>query len=418
MPLAGLLGFLALSGSAMADTTNTTQVMSSYQTAIIPLEGGAQGFQAQSPNGNNLGAFQLGQAALQDAGYKNADGSWTATAQAQGVNSNTDFLNNPQAQIAADNAYNAKNTSYMGSSYLGTTDPYSGTTLDSGSLAYCSESLGAGGCKSYLATGVIPAVDLSQNPQWRNGGWQANLKTMSSTSTTDSGSVDVATTTNSSGTSSSTSVSGVFCDPAIAAMVQNQAATMIQSWTTLASRPETGYTLVGGQSVLEAAGLLTQGQPGYVGSSGLFGSAGGSYAQASCLSRLTNSGLNIVFAPPSIGNILSTLVQAACNEANALFSQVTAPISQSVYQAFSMNGLVPGLNLGSIGGTANISVGSGGSGLINVNGGATGSESYTPSTGWYATGTGSGSSMPANSYGNLFGSSSTSSTGIVPGGLY
>lgn len=397
LPPAAMAIMLA-SGVAVAATVT----MSSYQTALIPLEGGAAGFQATGSGGAYLGAFQLSQAALQDAGWKNADGSWTAQAQAAGVNSTADFLANDNAQIAADTAYNAKNVSYLGSTYtndLGTTDPYSGAALTSGSLTYCAESLGAGGCKSYLATGVIPANDLANNPSWANGGWQNNLKLMSSTSTSDDGSVDVNTTTSGTGSSAvtTTTVAGVFCDPAIMNQVVESSRTMADSWTMLASRPETGYTMLGGQSVLEAAGLLTQGQPGYVGTGGLFGSTGGTFGQASCLDRLTNSGVNIIFGPPSLGDILGTLEQAACNMATQLFTQITAPLDQSVNQAFDMNGLVPGLSLGSLGASASISVGSSGT---NV---------YSPDTGWYGTST----SSAATSYGSLFGGSS-----ITSGGLY
>jgi hypothetical protein len=400
--------FLVLMSTAAFAVT-----MNSYQAALIPLEGGPAGFAAQ--NGQYLGAFQLSTAALEDAGYKDSSGNWTALAASQGVTSDASFLANQDAQVSADDAYNAANVSYMSnySSLLGTTDA-AGTTLTSGALAYCSESLGAGGCESYLSTGNIPAADLADNPSWQNGGWQSNLAAMSSTSTTGSSDVAVTTTTTTGAdgsTTTSTSVSGVFCDPAIANQIAENGVTMVDNWTTLASRPETGYTLLGGQSVLEAAGLITPGQSGYVGSTGLFGSNGGTYGQASCIDRLLNGNLDLVFSPPNLSAILATLLQAACNEATQLFSQVTTPLSDDVFKSFSLDGVVPGMSLSGLDSSIGVSSSTGGSSSgINLST-TSGNYNYTPSTGWYG---GSPSTGSANSYGSLFGGAATPSSG----GLY
>ena len=191
-----------------------------------------------------------------------------------------------------------------------------------------------------------------------------------------------------------------YCDPAIQGQIMTNGKAQVDAWTTLASQPGSGYTMIGGQSVLEAAGLLQSGSPGFVGSSGLFGSGGGTFGQASCLNNLIGSGLNITFSPPNLDSILNMIEQAACHEVQSLLSQATQPLSASLYQAFSLNGAVPGLNLGSIVGGASISVGQNSNGgLVNLTNGNTGASlSYGPDTGWYGGG-GSGSTA---SYGSLF----------------
>ena len=227
-----------------------------------------------------------------------------------------------------------------------------------------------------------------------------------------------------------TASQGVFCDPAVMKQITDRGKAQADGWTTLASRPETGYTLLGGQSVLEAAGLLKQGQPGYVGQSSMFSSlaqsgsgtpfGGATFAMASCLDNLTKSSINIVFSPPSINGILGMLQQAVCSMATQLFAEVTAPLNQSVFEAFSMNGLIPGLNPGALGFGVSAGIQPGGQanggGLVNVSNGATGQAlSYSPDTGWYAGSGGysrfqggSGSRSGNNcSWGSLFGRQAT-----------
>ena len=410
--ISGLLVPLLLAGTALAQTSSTTVQMSSFQTALIPLEGGAKGFQGHNLSTNALGAFQLTPIALQDIGYKDASGNWTATAQAAGITSDNDFLNNPQAQVAADNIYNQKNVQYLGSAYnqyLGTTDPSSGATLTSGNLAYCAEALGAGGCRSYLSTGQVPANELAGNPSWANGGFQNNMNTMANTTLDGTGSVTVnssTTQTGNGGSTSTTSVQGMFCDPAIVQAMTNSGKSMVDNWTVLAQRPETGYTLLGGQSVLQAVGLIGPGQAGYVNSqTGMFSGlaqsgqgtvfGGATFAMASCLNRLASSSLNILFNPPTLGDILAMLEQAACQEVTKLFTQLTAPLTQELYQSFSLNGIIPGMNLGSIGGGLGAAIVPGGAanggGIVNINTGQGGTYSYNPDNGWYQSGSSSSS---------------------------
>ncbi|GBQ86062.1 hypothetical protein AA14337_3231 [Acetobacter malorum DSM 14337] len=361
--------------------------MSSYQENLIPLEGGAKGFGASGSNGAYLGAFQLSSSALQDAGFKNSDGSWTQKAQSYGVSSDSDFLSTPEAQIAADTAYNAKNASYLQSdlgpsysSYLNSTDKYSGTTLSSGALAYCSESLGASGCATYLKTGNISATALADNPSWQNGGWQKNMQKMSTTSLGDTvdATVTSSTTTDSNGnTESATTVSSMYCAPEVKAAMQSSSANMLNNWVKLAEMPGTGYTLVNGQSVLQAGGGMSSGDPGYVSDEGDMYNAG--YAAVSCIKQILNTRPMLSTSSFSLSGLLQQLASAACNAMQTQFSNLTQPVNQSLYKTIDLDGVIPGLHPGSIsvGASTSMTQSSGGMGDALL-----GDTSNTPARSW------------------------------------
>ena len=83
-----------------------------------------------------LGKYQMGEAALSEAGFYIEDnldydnqyeGTWSEKAMRLGVNSRDDFLNNPEAQEAAIRALNIKQWRYI--EYYGL-DDYIGTTVD------------------------------------------------------------------------------------------------------------------------------------------------------------------------------------------------------------------------------------------------------------------------------------------------
>ncbi|WP_431283113.1 hypothetical protein ACQW02_27570 [Humitalea sp. 24SJ18S-53] len=59
------------------------------------------GYTQRNPTSGAIGRYQMIPAALQDIGWRDADGGWTARAAAQGVRSEADFLASPDAQEAA-----------------------------------------------------------------------------------------------------------------------------------------------------------------------------------------------------------------------------------------------------------------------------------------------------------------------------
>lgn len=109
-----------------------------------------------------VGLYQLGESALQDAGYYFTDpsatyrnswtGIWTGN---DGVYSLDDFLSNPQAQTDALNAYFAKNVGYIHSyglqRYLGT--QIAGIPVTESGMLAAAHLGGIGSLRSFLNSG-------------------------------------------------------------------------------------------------------------------------------------------------------------------------------------------------------------------------------------------------------------------------
>ncbi|MBY0366642.1 MAG: DUF3262 family protein [Burkholderiales bacterium] len=114
-----LAGFGVLAAGTCADFLNALAQRESGMNASVV-----------NPYGY-VGLFQMGEAALIDAGYYRPDGTgandwrggWTGKG---GITSLSDFKSNPQAQIAAVTAYEAKQWSYIQSKGL---DQYIGQTI-------------------------------------------------------------------------------------------------------------------------------------------------------------------------------------------------------------------------------------------------------------------------------------------------
>lgn len=372
------------------------------QAAATPTD--IAGLFAQQEGGTGIvntassaaGTFQTNFASLQRAGFITgaqngccgvgayANAQWNGPlAQQYGVNSLQDYLNNPAAQraafaSAASNNY-ADLTARGGAAWVGRDyPPGSGFTLNQSALLECAYVLGGGGCANALQNGTVPDYVLKR--MGSASGFDSSALTGQPTAP-GGGNLPAGTNTSPTG-----SALGLYCNPDIMQQMLDNGRQMADAWTLLAERPETGYTLLGGQSVLDAAGVAGSGS-----NTGFFG--GASFAGASCLDRLLNSSLDIIFTPPTMGDLLGTLTQIACRMATQLFTEVTAPLNQSVYEAFSTGGIIPGMNLGSITGGANMRINPGGQangGIINMRNGG--------STAWYSSG-----GLNGGSYGSMFG---------------
>ena len=104
-----------------------------------------------------MGRYQMGGEALQEAGFKNEDGAWTALANSYGIYSKEDFLNCPEGQDYAIAAYHKVVCRYIRAygleKYIGTT--YCGVKVTrSGLLAAC-HLVGIGSMKKALASGEV-----------------------------------------------------------------------------------------------------------------------------------------------------------------------------------------------------------------------------------------------------------------------
>jgi hypothetical protein len=384
------------------------------------------------------GSTQMTEGALQSAGLIKSTGGITSANYNGGgwgnatVAPNQFGVTNEASYLASPAAQQYYTTQYLSTLYntgqnmgltsqIGKTIPGTNDQLTASGLLACEYVGGDGGCNKLLTTGTtgnsaIDAEILKRTDQ--ANATDSSAVTNAAASGTSSGAGSTGGSTGSSGSVAAGVTSagpGIYCNPSIATMQISNGAAAVNDWVALAGQPSTGYTTLNGGGVLSAAGLGS-------GSSSLFG--GSSFGQLSCLQRLLNSGLNIVFAPPSLDSLLNALEQAVCNEVNSLFQQVTQPITSAMYNATSGlsgggglsnigGGFLPGFNLGSMGGGLN--VGTGGSGL-NV-----GISALQGNTSWFST---NNTGSQVTGYGSLFGRGNTNSnsTTITPspsmGGLY
>ena len=107
-----------------------------------------------------MGRYQMGGEALEEAGFKDAEGNWTELANSYGIYSSEDFLNCPEGQDYAIAAYHKVVCRYIRAydleQYIGT--KYCGVKVTrSGLLAGC-HLVGIGSMKKALASGE-PSYD-------------------------------------------------------------------------------------------------------------------------------------------------------------------------------------------------------------------------------------------------------------------
>lgn len=102
-----------------------------------------------------MGRYQMGGMALEEAGFKDENGEWTALAHSCGVYSKEDFLNSPQAQEQAIRAYHRTVCRYIRyyelEDYIGTT--YCGVKVTRSGLLSACHLVGVGSMKKALASG-------------------------------------------------------------------------------------------------------------------------------------------------------------------------------------------------------------------------------------------------------------------------
>jgi hypothetical protein len=130
----------------------------------------------------------------------------------------------------------------------------------------------------------------------------------------------------------------------------------------------------------------------------------GGYSSASCLSNLLNGNLDIIFNPPSLSEVLASLVNGVCNYVTTLATgEVESVVGAGASEALPSGEIYPGVNLGSDLGGISLSPQYGGTTSgINVNG-------QSPQSGnlagyW-------GGSQESGDYGSLFGAGQSKATG-------
>lgn len=140
----------------MTDTLSTgalTQGAPSYQEVLGARES-SNNYQAVNQLGY-LGKYQMGGMALQDIGYKDAQGNWTGK---NGINSPQDFLASPSVQEQAQMELMDKQDSYISNygtdKFIGTI--FQGIPVTQEGLRAASHLVGAKAVDNMLRTGEVP----------------------------------------------------------------------------------------------------------------------------------------------------------------------------------------------------------------------------------------------------------------------
>lgn len=384
-----MVGFVS---AALADGVTIPQLSGIQQLLAYKYEGGSAGFTAVNASTHALGAFQMTPVALRDMGVIDRNGNYIVPNK-YGFTGDQQLLASPAAQVALDNDYNAKNMGYLQGAmakYGGVpATSAGGTPMTPAAQIYCAEALGPGGCAQYLHDGTIPQNVLDANKSYANGGFEKRMGVASATQ--DGSSIDATGRVTSPGNPGGivAQVEAMYCNPDVKTMMVRSSEAYVNSVTALATNKGTGFSTLGGGSVLDFAGLGSSGGPGAFGS-------GNSFRGLSCLDNLLNGGMNVIFEPPNLSSILGMLEQAICTKASSLMAEVTQPIEQSLLGSTgamsSMGGFFPGLGLGSMLGGVNVAPGGSGVNVgVGSGGNSTGfslgsiSNGYAD-TSWYGKG--------------------------------
>jgi hypothetical protein len=306
-----------------------------------------------NPGSTAIGQYQLTEAALEDSGFGTfppnsitaadyngnlSNFTWSGK---DGVTSVASFEANQQAQTQAAMTFSQNLWSSLqnngSTQYIGQT--VNGQVLNQSAILDGSYVLGATGMHSYLVNGgKVLNKDGTENYALT----QAVANRIALGSQLDSSAITgsdnqvpaSATSPSPPGGVAGQATASLYCNPTVAKLLVQGSDQFINSEKSLATNPQTGYTLLNGNSVAQAAGLA----PG--GSS--VGGGVGSFGQFSCLNNLLGGNLNVLFEPPNITNFINQLINSACSAAQGEISQMTQPITSALSNDTSLGGFFPG----------------------------------------------------------------------------
>lgn len=91
-----------------------------------------------------------------------------------------------------------------------------------------------------------------------------------------------------------------------------------------------------------------------------------SFGDLSCLDNILNSGADIFFSPPSLGDIVNKMKSAACNTVDTEYNKATAALGSGANANLPIGQVLPGVDLGSIGGGFSLQPGQSGALSQNI----------------------------------------------------
>lgn len=399
----------------------------------IALAGSFDDFQLQTESSGRfgintgtgyIGAYQMGNAALQTTGYKDSRGNWTGK---NGATSQAAYLSCNACQTDSAISYDRHVWSALQSNgaanLVGTNK--NGVVMNESSIEECGYVLGPGGCHEYLTSSpgsYSPGLQraLAKNPTIDS--------IMAKASQVDASGVTGHFTKVDNAAAAAAAKDGAISGGAAAAQIATFCAKEVQELmaqageqevarrTALANSGKTGYTLMDGNGILEDAGVDGKGKGGILSKNALkqYG-----YEARTCLQNALDSisGVGSFFNKPDIASLVNQAINQACGMAMSQMQNFASPLYNKVselnnYAYVGGGGYMPGMQLGSL------SVGSGGGGTNGCSNGtcqfSLGSLINNDSS-WYKGGDSGGNASgfgaspddvePANSV-NIFGNES------------
>src|SRR3546814_1077063 len=111
------------------------------------------------------------------------------------------------------------------------------------------------------------------------------------------------------------------CDAIVAQVQVDYATAKIEEATEVALSDEFGYSRLGGGG----AGRIHESTP-----DGPLGRGGGSFSNLTCLERLMDSTMDVLFEPPGMPDLLGAMEDFICDQAENIYESVRAPINEAI----------------------------------------------------------------------------------------
>lgn len=236
-----------------------------------------------------------------------------------GIRNLTDLRNNAAAQDYYGRMYH--NLQWRRAQQMGLVNDFVGRTVNVGGRSFQMNEAALLTCMGYLGSGDCARMLRGQpmtNPQnaahalWRMGMASAcDASDVAGQNTPVDAAANVIAT-----------MDGMYCDPTVLQRLETAAGRYVEAVTEIATNSVVGYR-------------TPEGEPAKAGQGGVTTKGFGVLA---CLENLL-SGINIIFAPPSLPNILAMLESRICQSINRIYQQATAPLNQYFFRDFGVGGI-------------------------------------------------------------------------------
>lgn len=213
--------------------------------------------------------------------------------------------------------------------------------INESALLTCMGYLGAGDCGRMLRGQPMANPQNTAHALWR----------MSRASACDGSDLAGQNTQVDAQANLAATADGMYCDPTVLQRLEQAAVTQVNALTALAAHPQVGYRTAEGGSPLQALGQEGDEMLRALGLAGMFsGGTGGVFSTGgfralSCLDNLLG-GVNVIFAPPSLPNILGMLESYVCRQVEGLYRQAVAPLNQNFFRDFGVGGVSVPIGVG------------------------------------------------------------------------